>query len=326
MSSSPRAAALPSAALLLLLLLPAARGQGREPGAGELETPPSPAQPGDLPPPPSQPPPQESRLDEWVTLEGARAPEPPLLRAHVALVGWIECRTRVRSDDGGVAGSELDDLEKNQGLDSGGVAPWIELSLGRAVRGGVDASWFARGGELTRQETQVVFDGGVIAQPGGYLRPEFELLTLGAFVEWDFLADQSYRIGLVGGVRYFRFDLRLTGLVDPSSTTFTRTESRGALTSPFFGGLVELTPFDYLSVLARIEFMNWSWDDVELREAHYFALRLGAAVHPVPGTLSIGLEFRYSSVRAEGRDPEGEARVDGAVSSAGAALTLNLSF
>ena len=38
--------------------------------------------------------------------------------------------------------------------------------------------------------------------------------------------------------------------------------SRGELFTPFFGGHVELTPFPYLSVFTRIQFISWSWQQI----------------------------------------------------------------
>ena len=298
----------------------------RSGGPGGLQAPPAPGQPPDASPPAGGP--RDSRLDTYGVLDEPERPEPPLLRAHVALVGWIECRTSIRADRSGVLGTDLDDLESELGLDGAGVAPWVELSVGQEVRGGVDGTWFGRGGDLVRQERRIVLDGRLVAEPGGYARAQFALLSLGTFVEWDFLYDATYRIGLVGGVRYFRFDLEVKSQVTPSDTAFSRVETRGELISPYFGGLVELTPFPYLSVLARIEFMNWSWNAVELREARYFSLRLGFAVHPVPERVSIGAELRYARIRAQGREREGRggSRVDGELGTLGLALVVNVSF
>ena len=313
------------AAPLLLLLLPAlapAQEPGRDepPPAGRLESPPSIGQPGEVSPPA----PGDVPVDRWGTEE--EVPEPPLLRLHGGQIAWVDARTSIRSDRRGVIGTTLDDLEADQGLDSGGAAPWIEATIGRTFRAGFDATFFAREGDLVRQDDRVVLDGRVVAERGGYVRSRFSLLNLGALLEWDFLYDSSYRIGLTGGARYFAFDLRLKSVPTPTSTAFQRTRTRGELISPFFGGLVELTPFPYLSVLARIEFMNWSWRSVGLREARYFSLRLGAAVHPIPGRVSVGLEFRFSRVRAEGRDDDGGDRVDGSIGTAGVALVGNFSF
>lgn len=294
-------------------------------GPGGLQPPRAPGSSQDLPPPPGSAP---VRLDTWGVLDEPRPPEPPLLRSHVALVGWIECRTSIRADRSGIQGTDLDDLEGELGLDSSGVAPWIELSLGTSLRGGVDGCYFLRGGALARQERRIVLDGQLVADPGGFARSRFEFLTLGTFVEWDFLYDSTYRVGLVGGVRYFRFDLRVRSQPTPAATTFRTVGVRGELVSPYFGGLVELTPFPYFSVLARIEFMNWSWNEVSLREARYFSLRLGLAVHPIPERFSVGVELRYARVRAQGRGREdgGGSRVDGELGTLGAALVINLSF
>jgi hypothetical protein len=264
---------------------------------------------------------QLEALESWIVLEEEAAPEPPLLRAHLGVAGWLEVRTRIQQDGDGVSGSRLDDLEANQGLATGGAAPWFEVTLGAKVRGGADGMYFFRNGDFRTQDDDVVFEGETIAREGDLLETEFAFTTLGGFVEWDAIYGRNYRIGLVGGVRYFRFDLRFRVRDGGRLET---TETRGELLSPYFGGLVELTPFPYLTVFARAQFMNWSWEEINLKEARYFELRLGATLNVIPGLLGIGAEYRFVSSQAEADD--GPDRIRVGLGASGLAFTLNLSF
>jgi len=284
------------------------------PAAAQEEEPPAPGDPG-------------FDLASWIVLEEEATPEPPLVRAAVGFVAWVENRTQIRSDRGGLRGTDLDDLEEEQGLDEGGLAPWIELSVGREVRIGADASFFLRSGEFTRQDDPVAFDGFEMADAGDLVRPRFEFYTASAFIEWDPLLGERYRIGLVGGVRYFRFDMDLEAVRARRSPTKLTRRARGELLSPFFGGLVDLRPFPYLDVRTRVQFMNWSWEEVRLKEARYLEFRVGAALKPIPDVLGIGFEFRFVVIEAETDTGETQdSRLEGALLTSGASLTIELAF
>lgn len=261
-------------------------------------------------------------LEDWFVLEEEDAPEPPLLRLEVGVLAFVESRTEMRSFKGGARGSELRDLEQQQGLDEGFVAPWLELSIGSKVRGGADAFFFVRGGENTIQDETLVFDGEVVATPGYPARPRFSLVSVSGFVAWDALYGRTYRLGLLGGLRYFRLDAAFTGVLDGVETTH---RARGELLSPFFGGSFHLTPFPYLTVSSRVQFMNWSWRAVGLREARYFDFRLGAQINVVPGALGVALEYRFLVIQAEARE-RGDPGLDAAMAAHGLSLALVFTY
>lgn len=266
-------------------------------------------------------------LESWIVLEEETAPEPPLLRLEAGLMGFIESRSQLRADRAGVRGTDLTDLETQQGLQSGGLGPWLELSIGGKVRGGADLLRFVRGGSgFDQQDDPVDFDGRRVADAGDYLESSFKFLSVGAFVEWDVLYGRTYRIGLVGGLRYFRldFDLRSLKVQRPPYQTF-HTRVRGELLSPFFGGLIELTPFSYLSVYTQVQFMNWSWDAVELSEARYFHFRLGARLNVIPEFFSIGLEYRFLILSAKPSQTNSR-RLEGDLSANGLGVYVTVAF
>ena len=76
---------------------------------------------------------------------------------------------------------------------------------------------------------------------------------------------------------------------------------------------------------ARIQFMNWSWSAVDLKDARYLDFRLGALVHLVPEVFSVGLEYRYFVVRATGSADE-DRRLEAAMAGSGVGLTLSFTF
>jgi hypothetical protein len=315
-------------ALAAVLVVPVARGQGTDGGADPMR--PRPQLPPDTPSPDEEVPELEDELDleeleRWITLESEPTAPPPLVRAQVGSVFWVDVQSEIRTGRGGVPGTQLLDLENEQGLTASGVSPWIELSIGRNVRGGADLLHLDRNGTPERQERSVVFDGVTLANPGDLIEARFELLTTAGFVEWDPLFGKTYRFGLLGGVRYFRLESVLRG-IRPAGTPPVRTlRRRDELVSPFLGGFVELTPFDYLTVSARVQFMNWSWNAVGLKDARYLEFRLGGIVHVVPGLLGVGAEFRYLVVRAESGSDR-ERSFEGGMAASGFALTLTLAF
>ena len=111
------------------------------------------------------------------------------------LITWLETRSKVRADRNGLRGTELNDLEKDQGLDSFGFAPWLEFSIGGKVRVGADGSWFVRDGDYEQQDNQVIFNGVVLAERGDFVKTRFEFGNVGAWLEWDALYGRTYRIG-----------------------------------------------------------------------------------------------------------------------------------
>jgi hypothetical protein len=306
---------LPVAGLLAVLLATpgAAEERGRKPKAPPVSR--------------AKPPPPVSFNPDFSLFEEEAAPDPPLLRVDFGVVGWVENRTEIRSDRFNQVGTQFEDLEQEQGLASAGAAPWIELTIGGRWRGGADASWFVRGGErLKQQEERAVFDGVVLAEPGDYLRTSFQLLTCSGFVQWDALYARTYRLGLVGGVRYFRLDATMEGVRRqlPHSRSV---RVRGELLSPFFGGHVELTPFPYLSVLTKIQFMAWSWEKIGLKEARYFEFRLAATLHVIPELLSLTVEYRFRVIRVEARANTTRARrILGGMQSNGLVFGVSLRF
>ena len=266
-------------------------------------------------------------LESWIVLEAETAPEPPLLRLEAGLIGFIESRSQLRADRAGRRGTDLRDLEAEQGLQSGGLGPWLELSIGGKVRGGFDLLQFVRGPSgFDQQDEPVDFDGRRVAERGDFLESSFEFLSLGAFVEWDLLFGRTYRIGLVGGLRYFRldFDLRSLQVQRPPYQTY-QTRVRGELLSPFFGGLIELTPFPYLSVYTQVQFMNWSWETVDLSEASYFNFRLGARLNVIPELFSVGLEYRFLILSAKPSEAGGR-RVEGELAASGLSVYVTVAF
>ena len=76
----------------------------------------------------------EPGFESWIVIEEEVAPEPALLRLDLGFVAWTSARSRIRADRNQVPGTRLNDLEELQGLDSSGLAPWIELSIGTKVR------------------------------------------------------------------------------------------------------------------------------------------------------------------------------------------------
>jgi hypothetical protein len=266
-------------------------------------------------------------LESWIVLREDSAVPQPLLRLQLGSVFWIDVQSQLRADRGGREGTRLIDLEGEQGLTASGVSPWIELSLGRNIRGGADLLHLVRHGPPTVQRREVVFDGATLARPGDAIDAHLEVLTASGFVEWDPLYGRTYRFGLLGGARYFALSARLSGLrrsapFEPQKVT---RRVRDELLSPFFGGFVELTPFEYLTVSARVQFMNWSWSNVGLKDARYLDFRLGAQVHVVPELLSLGVEFRYLVIRAAGTDDD-DRRLEAAMAASGVALTAALTF
>ncbi|RMG11177.1 MAG: hypothetical protein D6731_16035 [Planctomycetota bacterium] len=262
-------------------------------------------------------------LESWIVIEEEEAPEPPFFQASVGFLSWVEAQTNLRADKDGVRGTRLVDLEEEHGLDEQGIGPWAELSLGGAVRGGADAAWVYRGGHFEPQRGPVLFDGARVAGRNDLLRTELTFFTASGFVEWDLLVGRSYRLGLLGGTRYFRLDVDLRAFGARGS----RQESaRGELFSPYFGGLIELLPFPYFSVLVRAQFMNWSWSSVGLREARFFEFRLGAKLWPWPRRLSLGVEFRFLSLRASGREARSADSLELALAASGAVFFCEVAF
>ncbi|MGE0709516.1 MAG: hypothetical protein AB7N76_20650 [Planctomycetota bacterium] len=267
-------------------------------------------------------------LESWIVVEEEDAPEPPLLRLEVGFVGFISTRSRIQVDRNGLNGTPLDDLEEKQGLRSGGVGPWVELTLGAKVRGGVDYFEFSRSSErYVRQEQTIDFDGERLAGVGDYARANSDFRSMSGFVQWDALYGQTYRIGLIGGLRYFRFDVDLEAIRFGGGATTLRTRRVvGEMLSPYFGGQVELTPFPYFSVYTRVQFMNWSWSAVGLSEARYFQFRLGARVNLIPDTFSVGVEYRFIILRATPTVGETGRQIEGGLSASGVCVTLTFSF
>lgn len=316
-------------AFAALLAVPVARGQGSD-GGGADPIRPRPHMPPEEPPPGEEVPELEDELDleeleRWITLEGEPAPPPPLLRAQFGAVFWVDVQSEIAAGRRGVPGTELLDLEHDQGLDASGVSPWIELSIGRNVRGGADLLYLDRAGSPTRQVAPITYDGELLAGPGDLIDARFELFTTAGFIEWDPLFGKTYRFGLLGGVRYFRLESVLRGIRPAAPQKVLTLRRRDELVSPFFGGFVELTPFDYLTVSARVQFMNWSWSSVGLKDARYLEFRLGGIIHVVPGLLGLGAEFRYLVVRAESGSDRSRS-FDGGIAASGFALTLTLAF
>ncbi len=262
-------------------------------------------------------------LEEWLVLEEEQAPEPPLVRIEAGVLAFLETRTELTSFSGGVRGTELRNLEEEQGLDEDFVAPWIELTIGSKVRGGGDGFFFIRGGDRTVQQQPLVFDGQTIAAPGDSVRPRFSLLTLGTFVAWDALYGRTYRIGLMAGVRYFRLDARFEAYSGGGESTH---RERGELVSPFFGGSFHLTPFPYFTVSTTVQFMNWAWGAVGLREARYFDFRLGAQLNVLPGRLSFALQYRFLVIQAAARDDGDSSGLEAAMQANGFAVAVVLAF
>jgi hypothetical protein len=284
------------------------------------------------PPPSTEAPPELEQdvdleeLEGWIALREEAVEPPPPVRASFAAIGWFDLRTRIRADRFGIEGSHLDALEADQGLPSGGASPWTEITIGRTIRGGFDFLQLARTGQFEHQASDVVFDGVRVARRGDVARASFEVLTTSGFVEWDPLYGRTYRFGLVGGARYFRLSGGLEGVRAADSPTTISVRRQGELLSPFFGGFVELTPFPSLTVATRIQFMNWSWSALGLRDARYLEFRLGGTINIVPGVLGIGAEFRYLVVRAEAKQEEGGRRLEAGLAASGAALVVTLSF
>lgn len=265
-------------------------------------------------------------LESWLILEEEIVPDPPLIRLELGFLGVIETRSQIRVDRRGLRGTSLEDLEENQGLESGALGPWVSFSFGGKLRGGGEALYFERRGEFTQQEEAVLFDGIEIAAPGDFVRTRFAFLSLSSYVEWDILYGRRYRIGLLGGLRYFRLDIDLEGaLLNPTARTVKR-RVRGELLSPSFGGLIELTPFPYLTVFSQAQFMNWSWEDAGLARASYFEFRIGAKLNVIPDFLSLSLEYRFLNVKARPTLGSRGGRVEGSLSANGLSFSIGLAF
>ncbi len=266
----------------------------------------------------------EPPRQSWIIEDDQEGPGAPLWRAEIALLGWIDVRSRVQASRGNLQGTDLDNLEEDQGLDQMGAAVWAELSIGDRVRGGADISHFLRNGEPTRQEESINFDGVHLSGSGDYVEPRLELLIVSTFLQWDALYGETYRIGLIGGLRYFRFEFDLEAIrSSPPARDVVRT--RGELISPFFGGHVILTPFPYLSVITRIQFMNWSWEAVNLKESRYLEFRLGIVLNLAPRRVSLGVEYRFLLLRVAGTNDQSRD-IEGGFAANGFAISIHVTF
>lgn len=265
-------------------------------------------------------------LESWIVLDDELAPEPPLVRLDVGAVAWIELQSRLRVDRRGVPGADLRALEDELRLPSTAGSPWVELSLGSRVRGGADFLWLARQGPFVRAERTITFNGVDVAGPGDLVDLRLELFTTSAFVSWDPLAGQTYRIGFVGGARYFRLQSRVRAVRPAAAPIDLSERAEGELVSPYFGGSVELVPFPYLSVTTRIQYMSWSWSAVRLREARFFDFRAGAHLRVVPDRLALGLEARYLAVAASARRGADGRRFEAELAGFGASFVVQLAF
>jgi hypothetical protein len=252
-------------------------------------------------------------LESWITVEDEQAPDPPIFRSQAGLLAWVHTRSSL-----GVDGAVLKDLEEEQGLVNSGIGPWLEFTVGSTLRLGLDGARVERLGRREVQAQPVFFEGRLVADAGDSIRASNTFLTVGALLEWDILYAEAYRIGVVGGARYFRLDTTLRGF---GPTGVTRARNSAELISPFFGGQIEVTPFPYLTVYTRIQFMNWSWDTVGLKEARFLEFRLGVRINVAPRTLALSLEYRWMSVRAQGSEGE-----EGGLGASGLVAALNLSF
>ncbi|MCA8924931.1 MAG: hypothetical protein KDD82_24185 [Planctomycetes bacterium] len=264
-------------------------------------------------------------FDEWITLDEDPVREPPWVKIQLGLVGWIESRSRIRGDRRGVVGTELENLEQGQGLDDSGVGPSWRISVGQALRVGFKGDQLTRGGSFQQQDEAVIFNGVVIAGPGGYVRTRFEFLSLGAYASWSPIAGADYRLTFLGGLQYFKLALKLTGTAELSNPRVFSDQAAGELLSPIFGGQFELRPFDALGVYTRIEFMNWSWATVGLKDAQYFDFRLGGRVFFFDDLFAFGTEYRFLLLAAKTRS-QGSSRLDGAVGLNGLSLFLEFRF
>ncbi|MBL4843999.1 MAG: hypothetical protein JKY65_00615 [Planctomycetes bacterium] len=265
-------------------------------------------------------------FESWIVLEEEIVPDPPLLRVELGFLGVIESRSRIRVDRGTLRGTRLDNLEVNQGLESGAMGPWLTFSLGGKIRGGGDFFQFKRGGTYRRQVEEVIFDGVRLAGPDDLLRANFSFLSLSAFVEWDVLYGRKYRIGFLGGLRYFRLQVELEGVLLRPTPQEVKRKVLGELLSPTFGGLIELTPFPHLTVFSQAQFMNWSWESVGLEDARYFEMRIGARLNMIPEFLSLSLEYRFMIVNATPTLGGTGRRVEGALTINGLVVSIGLSF
>lgn len=258
-------------------------------------------------------------LESWIVLREETAPAPRLVRAAAGVIVFLDVQSETQSDRGTV----LDNLEQEQGLPGSGPAAWLDISIGGSVRGGFDAMYFARRGELSRQTSEVRFDNQTIAGPGDVAACDLSVFTCSGYVEWNPLHGSTYRLGVLGGLRYFDVNVELRGVRNDLNRPETHGRERGELVSPYFGGHVELTPFPALSVSAHVQFMNWSWSAAGLKEARYLEFGLGAMVYVVPGRLGLGAEMRYFFAQAETRldDDDGQQLEVGA-SATGVAFTV----
>lgn len=265
-------------------------------------------------------------LERWIVLREEAAPPPPLLRLQCGPVFWVDVQSEIRADRRGARGTRLTDVEGEQGLAASGVSPWLELSIGSDLRGGGDLMYLDRGGRPTVQGRDVTFDGVHLARPGDVVDARFQVFTTSGYVEWDPLYGKTYRFGLIGGVRYFRLQAAFEGVRPGLSPMTVTVRRRAELLSPFFGGFVELTPFEYLTVSSRVQFMNWSWSDIGLKAARYLEFRLGAVLHVVPGVLGLGADFRYFVIRAESDDEGDDRHFEVGMAGGGVGLNVTLTF
>lgn len=266
-------------------------------------------------------------FESWIILEEEDVPEPAFLRLDLGFLAFIENRSRIRADRNNRVGTRLDDLEGSQGLDTAGVGAYGEFSLGGKIRGAADMLWYDRGGQNEQQSEEVVFDGVTMAQPGDFLRTRFEFLSLAGFVEWNAVYGKTYRIGLQGGLRYFRFDIEVTAARSRLQPPVRQQSLTAEILSPFFGGLIELTPFPVLSVFTSVQFIIWSWEQVKLRSTRFLNFRMGLTINPIPGVFGLTVEYRFLVVQAENSgSSRGDRRVEGALTSNGVGISVALHF
>ncbi len=262
-------------------------------------------------------------LESWIVLREETAPAPSLVRLAAGVIVFLEVQSETQSDRGSV----LENLEEEQGLPASGPAAWLNLSIGGSVRGGFDAMYFARRASLSRQKQTVRFDNQTIAGPGELAACDLSVFTCSGYVEWNPLHGPTYRLGLLGGLRYFDVDVDFRGVRSDPLRPETHGRERGELISPYFGGHVELTPFPALSVSAHMQFMNWSWSAAGLKDARYLEFGLGAMVYVVPGRLGFGAELRYFFAQAETHiDDDKGQQLEIGVSATGVAFTVLFQF
>lgn len=252
--------------------------------------------------------------------------EPPLVRASAGIILWPYLRTTIRIGRSGVSsGTRIDDAEETAGLPERSFSPWIEASVGGAVRFGLTAlSLGPRTGDLTRAEERIEAGGRVLAERGDLIDIDFEYYQADAFVQWDVLRSRNFRIGVLGGARYIRISTRIRGYrADPLD--YQSVKDVETTISPFFGGQIELEPFPLLVVYANVRYIDWSWDAIDLREQRTFELRLGAAVYIVEEILGVAMDFRFLSTFVDPSDgDDGKLRGRYSVDAGGVAITVTL--